>query len=535
MKQLSGMDAMFLATEHGNNYMHVASLAIYDPSTAPGGGVRFKDVLRHFTARLDQFPQFRRRLVHVPLSLDRPYWIEDATMDVEYHVRHIALPHPGDWRQLLIQVARIHSRPLDRTKPLWEAYVIEGLHNVKGVPPGSFALYSKMHHAIVDGESGTAIMRALLSPSPDSAQAETAALPTRHAADRAPTSIELYSRAVMHNVQKVPTLAKFSFSTAKRLATVGADVIETVREYANETQQSVLRVLTGDLGALLPKMPPETRFTGDVSAHRVVEAVGLPLADFKAIRQRVGEATVNDQFLAIVGGAVREYLKGKGELPDESLMAMVPITLRGENKGGDQGNQVGATFVAIHSDIEDPVDRLQAIRRKATTSKRLTEKLGKELVRDLLDTLPFVVSDALMRNFKAPKIGITVSNVRGPDIPLYMAGARLVNYAPVSIAVDHMGLNVTGFSYAGTMWICVVSCREMMPDPGHFADCLRNAFEALKTAAAARPPAVVPALPAPARKARRKAARPVARKAAANKATRAPAKRSRRRRVAPES
>lgn len=526
MKQLSGMDAMFLALEHGNNYMHVASLAIYDPSTAPGGGVRFKDVLRHFTARLDQFPQFRRRLVHVPLSLDRPYWIEDATMDVEYHVRHIALPHPGDWRQLFIQVARIHSRPLDRTKPLWEAYVIEGLHNVKGVPPGSFALYSKMHHAIVDGESGTEIMRALLSPSPDSAQAETAALPTRHAADREPTPLELYSRAVVHNVQKVPTLAKFSLSTAKRIATVGADVVETVREYAGETQQSVLRVLTGDLGALLPRLPPETRFTGDVSAHRVVEAVDLPLADFKAIRQRVGEATVNDQFLAIVGGAVREYLKGKGELPDESLMAMVPITLRGEDKGGDRGNQVGATFVPIHSDIEDPVERLRAIRRKATASKRFTEKLGKELVRDLLDTLPFVVSDALVRNFKAPKIGITVSNVRGPDVPLYLAGARLVNYAPVSIPVDHMGLNVTGFSYAGTMWICVVSCREMMPDPGHFADCLRNAFAALKEVAARQPAAHAAALPAPAQKPRRKAARPPKRRTAARKEPRPVAKRT---------
>src|SRR5690606_21100612 len=126
MKQLSGSDAMFLQAEHGNNHMHVASLCIYDQSTAPGGGVRFKDILRFFTGRLQQFPSFRRRLVNVPLALDRPYWLEDAGFDVEFHVRHIALPQPGDWRQLCIQVARIHSRPLDRSKPLWEAYVIEG-------------------------------------------------------------------------------------------------------------------------------------------------------------------------------------------------------------------------------------------------------------------------------------------------------------------------------------------------------------------------------------------------------------------------
>jgi WS/DGAT/MGAT family acyltransferase len=523
MKQLSGTDAMFLAAEHGNNYMHVASLAIYDPSTAPGGGVRFKDVLRHFTSRMDQFPQFRRRLVNVPFMLDRPYWVEDATMDVEYHVRHIALPHPGDWRQLCIQVARIHSRPLDRTKPLWEAYVIEGLHNVKGVPPGSFALYTKMHHAIVDGESGTEIMRSLLSTTPDSAEAETAALPSRHAADRTPTLVELYSRALVHNAQKVPSLARFSLGTAKRLASLGAEAVGVVKEYAAETQQSVTAVLTGDLGALLPKLPPATRFAGDVSAHRVFEAVGLPLADFKVIREQVGEATVNDQFLTIVGGAVREYLASKGELPDESLLAMVPMTLRGSDKGGDRGNQVGATAISVHTEIEDPVERLRAIRKKAATSKRLTDKLGKELMRDLLDNLPNLLTSPLGRHMKLPKIGLVVSNVRGPDVPLYLAGAQLVNYAPISIAVDRMGLNVTGFSYAGTMWICAVSCREMLPDPGYFAECLRNAFAALKVAAARDA-----AAKAPAASQRRKAARPASRKKAASKSRPAAQARGRR-------
>ena len=140
MRQLSGADSMFLQFERGNNFMHVASLAIYDPSTAPGGGVRFKDVLQHFATRIAQFPQFRRRLVSLPLSLDRPYWVESDSIDVEFHVRHIAVPHPGDWRQLCIQVARIHSRPLDRSKPLWEAYVIEQLNNVPGIPPGSTSM-----------------------------------------------------------------------------------------------------------------------------------------------------------------------------------------------------------------------------------------------------------------------------------------------------------------------------------------------------------------------------------------------------------
>ena len=526
MKQLSGMDSMFLASERGNNYMHVASLGIYDPSTAPGGGVRFKDVLRHFTSRLEQFPQFRRRLATVPLSLDRPYWIEDSAIDVEYHVRHIALPHPGDWRQLCIQVARIHSRPLDRTKPLWEAYVIEGLHNVKDVPPGSFALYIKMHHAIVDGESGSEIMRALLSMSPE--PADDVVLPNRHAADRSPTGVELYSRAMVHGVQRLRAMADLTRATARRLISIGPDAVEALRERAAENQRSVPALLLTRPGALLPKMPPETRFTGEVSAHRVFEAVGLPLADFKAIRQQVGEATVNDMFLTVVGGAIREYLARKGELPQESLLAMMPMSLRGDDKGGDRGNQVAATVVSVHTDIADPVERLRAIREKANKAKELAGKLGKELMRDVLDVVPQALAATIAARVKLPKMGLVVSNVRGPDIPLYLAGARLVNYVPISIVLDGTGLNVTGFSYAGTMWICAVSCREMLPDPAHFAECLRSAFEKLKAAAASRATAERPAA-----RSRPRKQRAPARKPASRRKTRAAAKRVAARKAAP--
>lgn len=263
MRQLSGADSMFLQFERGNNFTHVASLAIYDPSTAPGGGVRFKDVLRHFATRIAQFPQFRRRLVSLPLALDRPYWVESDSIDVEFHVRHIAVPHPGDWRQLCIQVARLHSRPLDRSKPLWEAYVIEGLHNVPGVPPGSFALYTKVHHSIVDGESSTEIMRALHSLTPESIDfdAEERSATGIYQADREPTLVELYSRALAHNVQKLPGIARFSLGTARKAASLGA---EALTKFNNLGQggfiANVRSLLTGDLRLLLPRMPPQTRF-----------------------------------------------------------------------------------------------------------------------------------------------------------------------------------------------------------------------------------------------------------------------------------
>jgi hypothetical protein len=185
-----------------------------------------------------------------------------------------------------------------------------------------------------------------------------------------------------------------------------------------------------------------------------------------------------------VGGALRKYLQSKKELPEASMSAMVPLTLRGADKGGDVGNQVGMTVMSVRTDLADPVKRLLAIRDGARTSKRVTDAIGKEFLRDAMEFVPHIVSQTVSRYVKLPGIGLIVSNVRGPDVPLYMAGARLVNYSPISIATDGMGLNVTGFSYAGTMWICAVSCRDMLPDPAFFADCMRESFEDLKSAAA---------------------------------------------------
>jgi WS/DGAT/MGAT family acyltransferase len=423
------------------------------------------------------------------------------------------VPYPGDWRQLCIQVARIHSRPLDRSKPLWEAYVIEGLHKVPGVPPGSFALYTKMHHSIIDGESGTELMRALhsLSPEPlDLDEADTEQ--TRYAADREPTAVELYSRAVVNNLEKMPALAKFSFDTAQRLASMGAGAMGRMASEEGKALQTIKALLSGDVSALMSKLPPQTRFSGKVSTHRVFEAVGFPLEDFMAMRQQVGDITINDLFLAIVGGTLHTYLQSKNELPDATMIAMVPMTLRGADKGGDRGNQVGFTAMSVHTEIADPLERLLAIHESSQTSKRVTAAVGKELARDLLEYMPNVVTNALLRNVKLPGVGLIVSNVRGPDVPLYMAGARLVNYAPISIAVDGMGLNVTGFSYAGTMWICAVSCRDMLPDPAFFAECMHKSFADLKRAVAAA--AEVPATArAPASKPRRKARTPAKEKA----------------------
>ena len=473
---------MFLRLEHGNQHMHVAALGIYDPSTAPGGFVRFKDILNFFESRLDCAPVFRRRLVTVPFDLDRPYWIEDADVDVEFHVRHVALPAPGDWRQLCIQVARIHSRPLDRSKPLWEAYVIEGLDNIPGIPQGSFAFYTKFHHAAIDGEGGTEVLKAIHSSAPE----ESTGQPPQRARvrDREPLAGELYARAFVNNLQRMPKMARFSLKAATRLAGIGAG-------YMGQLTQMLQEAGVPTVAAMKEKVrrPPVTRFNAKVSAHRVVELVPLSLADMKRIRQRVDGATINDIFLATVGGALHKYLAAKGELPDRSMTAQVPMTLRGAEKGGDAGNQIGVAVMPVHSEIGDPLERIAAIRSGADKAKALVGAVGKDFSKHIYDLFPAVASELFTTKVMLPTMSIVVSNVRGPDQPIYLAGAQMVAFAPVSIALNGVGLNVTGFSYHGRMWVCAVSCRDMMPDPGFFAECLRGAFHDLVVAADALPAA----------------------------------------------
>ena len=488
MKQLSGMDNLFLAMDEGHQHLHVAGLGIYDPSSAPGGKVRFKSILNFFVSRLHASKVFRRRLVSVPQDLDRPYWVEDGEIDVEYHVRHIALPQPGDWRQLMIQVARLHSRPLDMTKPLWEAYIIEGLDNIPGIPPGSFAVYTKFHHAAVDGEAGAVIIRALHALSPEEGLVEAADTAVQ-IADRDPSTVELYARTIGSRARQAVDASRLLLTPGTRIATFGKDMIASGRAVELGKELLAKRGSAGpdavDGGKDMAGRKPLTRFDHPVSAHRVVDAVGFPLAECKKIRQHVPDVTINDIFLAACGGAVRAYLDAKGELPKKTMNAMMPMTTRGESKDADAGNQIGMTTMPLRTDIADPVERLLAVRRGSGKSKALSAALGKVLPARLIQVLPAVASKLLIKQGIVALSNVTVSNVRGPDVPLYMAGARLVLYLPISIAFDNLGLNVTGFSYHGTLWVCFVSCREMMPDPGVFADCLKQSFEELVQAAVA--------------------------------------------------
>jgi len=471
VQQLSGADNVFLISERGSVYNHVATLAIYDVSTAPGGKVRFKDILRHFEERLDRFPLFRRRLAEAPFGLDRPYWVEEADIDVEFHIRHIALPAPGDWRQLMIQVARLHSRPLDRSKPLWEAYIIEGLDNIPKLPPGSFAMFMKLHHASVDGMAGIHLAEQIHSTRPE---IEVGAARPRHiTVDRPPQAAELLLRAIGSGFRRASVVGKLARRAAAIAVQLGGEAVGVVDG--------------GEMpGLYLPEVP-ETRFDADVSAHRVVEGFGMPLSRIKRVRRKIPGATLNDVFLAVAGGAVRKYLSDKQELPDRSLVALMPMSLRSSGSGG--GNSVGAAMVAVRSDIGDPLERLHAVHEEAQKGKLTAEKLGADLFTVLFEALPgrLLLGTTAFEKLLSSRLNIAVSNVRGPDHPLYLAGAKAMCLYPVSIPTSGAGLNITGVSYNGVMWVSAVSCRSMLPDSGHFLTCMRSAWEELLAAADALP------------------------------------------------
>lgn len=468
MKQLTGIDSFILYGERGHNHAHVATLALYDPAAAPGGKVRFKDILRQFSERLDASPVFRRRLAPVPFGLDRPYWNEADEIDLEFHVRHIALPQPGDWRQLMIQVARLHARPLDRSRPLWEAYVIEGLDHIPDLARGSFAIFTKMHHAAVDGIAAIDVVRRLH----DGQHAPTETAGRAAANDAAASEGEMLAQAVLHTLERVGQASRSSLNGAARVTGLLLDQL---------AQRLNPAVHTEGKGTPAPSFAkaPATRFNHPISANRAVEAVGLPLEGIKRCRSLVPGATINDVFLAVCGGALRRYLLSKNDLPARSLVALMPISVRAEDVTGDGGNQVGGVAVPVCTDIADPVDRLRAVRREAGQAKQQAEAVGRDLPMTIVESVPHFVAGAVLRNTLFRQLNTTVSNVRGPEAPLTLAGAHLVRLYPISMVADNVGLNHTGVSYGGTLWIGLVACRNMLPDPAFYAQCVRESYDEL--------------------------------------------------------
>lgn len=513
MEQLSGQDASFVYFETANTPMHIGSVAIYDPSTAAGGKVRFKEILAHIESRLDGARSFRQKLVRVPFDLDHPYWIEDKDFDLEYHVRHIALPAPGDWRQLCIQVARLHSRALDLSKPLWEFWVVEGLDNIEGLPKGCFAVVSKVHHAAIDGMSGvemSAAVHDIEAVAPKKAPAND------WKPENAPPVGELLFRSWMNSIRQP---LRFAETFAK-----------TVPGIARLTRE----VRGGDVSLKGTRMAPKTLFNGTVGAHRVWDGVPFSLAEVRAIKDSMPGATVNDAVLTIIGGGLRHYLKAHDGLPKESMSAMAPISVRAEGEKAALGNLVSAMVVNLGTHIADPVERLAYIHGEAKNSKAMTNAVGARTLTDYSQLIPSGLAGLGARlytrlgvaNAHAPIFNCVATNVPGSRIPLYFAGAKMLKMMGMGPVFDGMGLINTIYSYGDDIAISFTSDRSMMPDPANYAASLRLSFDELRAATkdgAVAPPAKKKAVSA--KKAPAKPARGVKAVGTARKAKPAPARR----------
>jgi len=468
LRQLSSQDASFLYQDSPATPMHVGSVAILDPTKSPYGYPTLETVMQFYRERLHLMPTARRRLVNVPFGLDHPYWIEDEHFDLEYHIREVGLPEPHDWRQFYTLAARILSRPLDMTRPPWETYIIHGLDRLENVPSGCIGLLSKMHHCAIDGQSGMAMAMAIADLTPEG----TPVNPPKEEwkPDQAPSDLELMMRTYSNNLLRPIQIAELASQSAQ-----------------------MQRRLSETFGQRVPPQPrpiPKTRFNGPVSSHRVIGFKRFLLDEVRAMKNTVADATVNDVVLAICGGALRRYLDAKRELPDDPLVAMAPISTRKDKSDYSMGNQVSAMFVAIGTHIADPKERLQSVRDLTRSAKEMTNANGADLMTRYGDFYPAATQNLAARltaeyargSGVAPPFNCSITNVPGPQVPLYTMGCETVTTVGYGPIVHNMGLIIPVTSYYGELAISFTSCRDMIPDPDFFMECIQNAFDDMKRA-----------------------------------------------------
>ena len=474
MQQLSIQDASFIYLETPATPMHVGSLCVYDGSQTDPERMTEEALHRTVGERLHLNVTTRRRLVKVPFEADYPYWIEDRDFDLDYHLRRVALPSPGDRDALQQLASRIFARPMDMTRPLWELTVIEGLNNIPGLPANSFAVLTKTHHAAVDGASGLHFLELLhdLSPTP------TPVPPAREAwhPEPVPTDAELLFRSGVNNFTQ-----PFKFAQ-----TLSRQFSQQLRALPSS------RPAIGENSFNTPPTPiPKTRFNGAVTAHRVLGSISVSLADIKEIRQVVPGTTVNDVVLAVCGGALRSYLQAKNELDQTSLVAMAPVNLRSSDntaKGthAAAGNRVSALFVAIGTDIEEPLERLQYIHAETSKSKVMHQAVGASDMTNYSKFVPAFTAALASRlmtetaaNAPAPPFNVSITNVPGPQEPLYFCGSPMVTAIGLGPITQGMGLIFPVLSYCGRVTISFTSCKEILPDPEFFEACLTQSFTTL--------------------------------------------------------
>ncbi|HMK99118.1 MAG TPA: wax ester/triacylglycerol synthase family O-acyltransferase [Acidimicrobiales bacterium] len=467
MERLSGLDASFLYLETPSLHMHVSMAAVFDPSTVPGG-YSFAGVRDLVAERLLGAPIFRRRLVEVPLRLDHPYWVEDPDFDIDYHMRRAALPSPGGMEELAALVGDVCSRQLDRSKPLWEMYVVEG------VSGGRIAVVTKIHHCTIDGVSGAELLGELFDleaqpssrPAPDELPRPSPSLPS---------DLVLLAQAMRGRATRPLRIGRLAWKTGKAFLDV------------RRVRQS-----SGSGHAALPLTTPRTSLNSAITAHRSMSFSTISLDDVKRIKNAL-HTTVNDVVLALCAGALRQYLDEGDELPDDPLVATVPVSVH--TSSHKSANKVSAMFVSLPCRIDDPVKRLLTIREGTEGAKEEHQALGAEVLLDWAEHAAPNVFSAAARAYTRfrlaerhrPIHSLVISNVPGPDFPLYLGGAEMVAGFPLGPVMDGAGLNITVMSYRGVLNWGIMACRETVPEVGRFGTYIPAALEELLASAGLEP------------------------------------------------
>ena len=473
MERLNGLDASFLYLETPNNQLHMTGLLVFDPSTMPGG-YSFEKMRDFMGRRLSRSPAFTRKVVNVPFAIDHPVWVDDDDFDLEAHIHRVGCPAPGTARELAELAGEIAAQPLDRNRPLWDMWFVEGLEH------GYVGLVAKMHHATIDGVSGANLMMHLFDLEPD--PAEPSDFPVPDPAPR-PSDLELFARALL--------------TRARRPLLIPGALAQTLRGAAN---LAVRRTRPGTPAMATPFTAPATPFNGAITPHRRLAFTRVSLAEVRAVKDALG-TTVNDVVLALTATAVLRWLEAHGARPDRPLVAGVPVSTRGEEAASMGANLLSAMFVPLATDIDDPVQRLLAIRDATKGAKEDFKAIGADRLQDwaefsgprLFGLAMRLYSQMELADRHPPAINYLVSNVPGPPIPLYFAGGRLVGLYPMGPVMDGMGLNVTVLSYMDEIGFGFVACRELVPDLWDLAEGIGAALEELTTAIKAPESATKPA------------------------------------------
>jgi diacylglycerol O-acyltransferase / wax synthase len=472
MEQLSGLDASFLYLETPTLHMQVEMITTFDPCTVPGG-YSFSKMQAQIASRTHQAPVFRRLLVEVPFRLGHPVWVDDPEFDIDYHVRRTAIPGPGGLRELADLAGDIASRQLDRSKPLWEIWIVEGLEQ------GQIAVIAKMHHSTVDGMSGAALLSVLFDlevdpgpePEPPEITVET----------HIPSGAELISEALAARLFRPFEMTRDILRTGQRLL--------NVRRVRNEPEHRAPQAK-----AALPLSAPRTSFNGTLTRRRQVALTAIGLADVKRLKNATG-TTVNDVVLAVCTGALRRFLIEGDELPDKPLVAVVPVSVEPDHGAPYGSNKVSSMFVQLPAHLDDPLERLDAIREGTKGAKEEHNALGADMLVNWAEHATpntFAAAARLYSRMRLadrhrPIANLIVSNVPGPDFPLYLAGAEMLVGFPLGPVLDGIGVNITIMSYRGVLYWGIISCPETMPKVWQFAADVPLALDELLAAAGEKP------------------------------------------------